>query len=149
MPRYYTYPLERSARRDAAIRAADDDRERVAGRLRASHVEGRLDLAEFQQRLDLCYEAKTMGQLAELVRDLPRRRERDDAGWAAWLGRRRWLVAAAALVLSLMVVASATGHASHQGGWVWIPLFFIFWRFAPWRRRRGRYGPPPNGPGGI
>ena len=66
------YFLDRFARRDASIRAADADRERTAERLRTAHAEGRLDLTEFQERLERCYEAKTFGQLGELVRDLPR-----------------------------------------------------------------------------
>lgn len=158
MARYSQYSLER-ARRDASIRAADADREQVAERLRNAHVEGRLDLAEFQQRLDLCYDAKTMGDLAPLVRDLPRRRERNEAGWLGWLGRRRRLAAALATVVvaSIVLGAIAGPHGSwHRGGgagWLWIPVLFIvwrifFWRWSPWRRRRGRFH-PPQGPSGA
>ena len=69
------YLWERIAGRDLHIRAADADRERLAERLRKSHAEGRLDMEEFQQRLERCYEAKTLGELSELVRDLPRQDE--------------------------------------------------------------------------
>src|SRR5438067_13296420 len=58
--------------RDPNLRAADADREATAERLRKNHAEGRLDMTEFQQRLERCYEAKTLGALEELVTDLPR-----------------------------------------------------------------------------
>ena len=48
---------------DTALRASDDDRERVAERLRTGHTEGRLDLDELQERLERTYAAKTLGEL--------------------------------------------------------------------------------------
>ena len=66
------YFLNRIAGPDPNLRAADADRERIAERLRNGHAEGRLDMDEFQQRLERCYEAKTLGELRELVKDLPR-----------------------------------------------------------------------------
>jgi hypothetical protein len=71
------YFLDRITGRTPEIRAADADREQTAERLRQSHAEGRLDIDEFQERLERCYEAKTLGQLGELVRDLPRQAERE------------------------------------------------------------------------
>lgn len=53
------------------MRASDDDREKIAARLREAHAEGRLSLAEFQDRLDALYAAQTYGELEPLVRDLP------------------------------------------------------------------------------
>ncbi|MFD9690534.1 DUF1707 domain-containing protein [Kitasatospora sp. NPDC059146] len=55
-------------------RAGDADREAVAERLRAAAGEGRIDLAEFQERLDLAYQARTYAQLDVLVADLPQER---------------------------------------------------------------------------
>ena len=72
------YFWDRIAGRDPGLRAADADRERTGERLRAAHTEGRLDIAEFQERLERCYEAKTVGELGELVRDLPRPEEYDE-----------------------------------------------------------------------
>jgi hypothetical protein len=46
---------------DPNLRVGDADREQVAERLRKSHAEGRLDLSEFQQRLEHCYAARTLG----------------------------------------------------------------------------------------
>lgn len=53
------------------LRASDADRERVAEVLRDAVAEGRLDMAEFEERLDATYRARTYGELAPITRDLP------------------------------------------------------------------------------
>jgi hypothetical protein len=53
------------------LRASDADRERVADVLRDALAEGRLDMAEFEERLDAAYRARTYGELTPLTRDLP------------------------------------------------------------------------------
>ena len=55
----------------AAARAGDADREAVADRLRIAAGDGRIDLAELDERLTQAYAAKTYGQLQVLVADLP------------------------------------------------------------------------------
>jgi hypothetical protein len=56
---------------DPQLRASDDDRDRTASLLREHHAAGRLTPDEFQERLDATFEAKTLGQLQELLADLP------------------------------------------------------------------------------
>ncbi|MEV6551548.1 DUF1707 domain-containing protein [Streptomyces sp. NPDC051597] len=53
------------------MRASDAERERVAEALRDAVAEGRLDMEEFEERLEAAYKARTHGELAPLVRDLP------------------------------------------------------------------------------
>ncbi|WEO97165.1 DUF1707 domain-containing protein [Streptomyces sp. FXJ1.172] len=53
------------------LRASDADRERVAEALRDALAEGRLDMTEFEERLEAAYKARTYGELAPLTRDLP------------------------------------------------------------------------------
>ncbi|MFD6533294.1 DUF1707 domain-containing protein [Streptomyces sp. NPDC060184] len=53
------------------MRASDAERERIAEILRDAVAEGRLDMGEFEQRLELAYAARTRGELTPLVRDLP------------------------------------------------------------------------------
>ncbi|MCX4866867.1 DUF1707 domain-containing protein [Streptomyces sp. NBC_00825] len=53
------------------MRASDSERERVAETLREAVAEGRLEMAEFEQRLEATYKARTHGELEPLVRDLP------------------------------------------------------------------------------
>ncbi|MFI9806054.1 DUF1707 domain-containing protein [Streptomyces sp. NPDC052301] len=55
----------------ADLRASDADRERVAEVLRDALAEGRLDMEEFEERLEAAYTARTYGELAPLTRDLP------------------------------------------------------------------------------
>ena len=52
-------------------RASDQDRERTADALGRHYAAGRLTLEEFQDRLDQAYAAKTLGQLDDLMADLP------------------------------------------------------------------------------
>ncbi|MEU7056300.1 DUF1707 domain-containing protein [Streptomyces sp. NPDC046197] len=53
------------------LRASDADRERVAEILRDALAEGRLDMEEFEERLEATYKARTYGELAPITRDLP------------------------------------------------------------------------------
>lgn len=53
------------------MRAGDGDRQVVADRLKAALDEGRLDLHEYDERLQQTYTAKTFGDLDTLVTDLP------------------------------------------------------------------------------
>ena len=53
------------------MRASDAERERVAEALREAVAEGRLQMDEFEQRLDATFKARTHGELVPLVRDLP------------------------------------------------------------------------------
>ena len=137
------YFLFRLGGRQANLRAADADRERVAEQLRRSHAEGRLDLAEFQQRLDACYQAKTFGELAELVRDLPRQDELDERRSFGWLKPRRGsLMPLAPILIALILLAAAAGHHVF---WLWIPLVFLFLRLS-WLRRTRWPTAPKRGP---
>lgn len=53
------------------MRASDAERERIAEILREAVAEGRLEMEEFDQRLDATYKARTRGELEPIVRDLP------------------------------------------------------------------------------
>src|SRR5580693_9450153 len=53
------------------LRASYDDRDRVVELLRVSAGDGRLTAEELDQRLELAMTARTYGELARLVSDLP------------------------------------------------------------------------------
>jgi len=57
---------------DPKIRASDADRDRTAAALREHLAAGRLTTEEFDERLDKVYAAKTLGELDDLMADLPR-----------------------------------------------------------------------------
>jgi hypothetical protein len=107
---------------DPQLRAGDSDRDRVAENLRTQHAAGRLDTEELQSRIDVCYEAKTVGELQRLLVDLPR--EPPAPVRPGWLrGRRRprllWLVA---LIMTLAAISAVTGR---HVIWLAIPLAFL------------------------
>ena len=56
---------------DARTRASDADRDRTAAALREHLAAGRLTAEEFDERLDKAYAAKTLGELDDLMTDLP------------------------------------------------------------------------------
>ena len=56
---------------DSRIRASDADRDRTAAALREHLAAGRLTTEEFDERLDKAYAAKTLGELDDLMADLP------------------------------------------------------------------------------
>jgi hypothetical protein len=123
--------------RDLNIRASDEDRERIADRLRQGHAEGRIDLAEFQERLEHCYASKTLGELGQLVSDLPRPADRPQQSPTGWLRSWHWrAIPLLPVLLALFVISAATGGHEHHALWLWVPLVFIFWRMSWWRRRR-------------
>ncbi|MEU5487420.1 MULTISPECIES: DUF1707 domain-containing protein [Streptomyces] len=74
------------------MRASDAERERVAETLREAVAEGRLEMDEFEQRLDATFKARTHGELVPLVRDLPASggpvagRKASSANWRARIG---------------------------------------------------------------
>ena len=53
------------------LRISDEDRHQVAEVLRRAAGEGRIDLAELDERLDAAYSAKTYGDLVPITADLP------------------------------------------------------------------------------
>ena len=53
------------------LRAADSDREAVATALGRHMADGRLTVAEYDERLTRAYAARTYGELAEVTADLP------------------------------------------------------------------------------
>ena len=97
------------------IRASDEDRQRTVAALERHTGAGRLTLDEFAERARIAHDARTLDELAVVVRDLPADSgaPAGDAG-AATDGPRRDLlilfaVAAATLIL-LGVFIALTRH---------------------------------------
>jgi uncharacterized protein DUF1707 len=61
----------RNGPRDRSLRAGDAERQAAADTLRAHYVHGRLDVDEYQERLERCLVAKTYAELDPLFSDLP------------------------------------------------------------------------------
>ncbi|ODU00219.1 MAG: hypothetical protein ABS81_24265 [Pseudonocardia sp. SCN 72-86] len=106
------------------LRVGDAERERTEALLRSHVGAGRLDLPEFESRLDAVYAARTQGDLDAVTRDLPTptsaprtvrapRNLQRAAMWAPWA-----LVGAICLVVWL---ATSVGTGSVQPFWpVWV-----------------------------
>ncbi len=124
---------------DPNQRAGDADREATSERLRRHHAEGRLEAEEFQERVDLCYQAKTVGELEQLVTDLPPEPISEKRFQLRVLRRGPFLPILIAIVA---ISAVSGGHHGHFGFWLLVPLLFLF-RFFVWgygprgMRRRG------------
>lgn len=66
-----TNPANHGPPERATLRASDADRDQTARRLRCAASEGRLLVDELEHRLDAAFCARTYGELALLVDDLP------------------------------------------------------------------------------
>jgi hypothetical protein len=126
--------------RTGQLRASDTERAAVSDALTRHHLAGRLDIDEYSERLGVAYAAKTRGELAPLLADLPpeppssqppRARPRD-LWWVAF--------AAVAVLLLIMVV---TGHRVVFGGWWVLAAIWIWWRTGSPARRRHAAGRQP------
>jgi hypothetical protein len=147
---------------DPRIRASDADRDRVVSLLREHHAEGRLTAEEFHQRLDRALDAKTLGELDELLADLPgidlyrlpaagirpvppgvrpRRAGVKRRGGEPAIPRRAGAWAAWATVSVLLFVIWA-GFGVLSGGAAWLPWFLVV--AVPWAIALARR--PPHNP---
>jgi len=120
--------------RDRSLRVGDAEREAVGEILRREHVNGRLDVIEFQERLDRSLVAKTYADLDALVADLPGSeapRRRRAQGWTPW----PWPLGVVPLIVIAMVIASG-GHVI----WLAFPFVVLFvLRPLVWRSWGCRY----------
>jgi len=119
------------------ILASDQERDAIASELGAHFQAGRLDAAELDDRLGRALRARTRGDLAELVTDLPQASppQEPPAG-------RDSRAAMAAIAITLGVAAlTVAGLAFTAGGghrfwapWWLIPVVIMVLRGRWWRR---------------
>lgn len=57
--------------RRSQLRASDEDRERAVTELAEHHSQGRINSEEFRDRIRRAYQARTSGELSQLMTDLP------------------------------------------------------------------------------
>ncbi|MFR9805905.1 DUF1707 domain-containing protein [Pseudonocardia sp. RS010] len=126
---------DRATGRDGAgTRIGDDERERGAARLAAEVGAGRLDLAEYEERVDRVYAARTRRELTAVFADLPA--PRPAAGTRTPVPARpastggfpagAWVPWAAVNAICLVVWVATSLGAGH-------PLpFWPVWVAGPW-----------------
>jgi len=136
------YPMGRRVdpNLDPSIRASDAERNEVADKLSRHFAEGRLDQAEFKERLDTAMSATTRADLQGLFRDLPRLAEDPPPPPP----RRRRVVP---FLLIVLVVALAAGSTVSFPFWVGahVPWFliavvaFFVWRRSGWHHHHSHH----------
>jgi hypothetical protein len=144
--------LDRMGRDD--MRAGDTDRKAVADQLKVALDEGRLDLSEYDERLQRTYAARTFGDLHGLLDDLPGTvpvaasqvqpatpaattptapvRGRDVARWVGPYGG-----VVVVCVLIWAITSAAAGHLTYF--WpVWMLIPLVLGTFGQWFGHRGQ-----------
>ena len=120
---------------DSNLRASDAERNEVADRLSRHFAEGRLDAAEFKERLDRAMGATTRGDLEGLFDDLPRLGP-ETAVVPAQGNRRRRLIPVMVMVGLLAVVSGITIPYVHFS-WILIAaVALLVWQRAGRPHRR-------------
>jgi hypothetical protein len=116
------------------MRAGDKDRQRTVEQLGKHFGEGRLTVAEFDERVARAHASVYLDELPALTVDLPR--EPDPRQRRRPQGPQLWLPQAAFVILFAMVLASAVVAIVHGI----VPIFaflllFLFLRHRRWSRR--------------
>lgn len=119
------------------MRVSDAERQDVAESLRQALTEGRLDLDEYDERVQRAYQAKTYRELGAITADLPDAKPPTPAVPARAAGRRDLarphpntvaILAAVGVFVGIAVVLSVLSGGAIVPLW---PLFiFGFWRFS-------------------
>lgn len=123
------------------MRVSDAERTDVSERLSKHYADGRLDQAEFDERLNRAMNARTHGDFAGLFADLPDLPDPEGKDAPALVaGQRSPRPLLRILLLGLIiVVAAAVGHALVHSfvPWLLIGLLAFLWlRNGPGHRRR-------------
>jgi len=126
----------------ATMRVSDADRAEIADLLARHYSDGRLDRAEFDQRLDQAMRARTKADLLAVLTDLPDVRTQAMPGAAVQSARppaeasrpkRRTLSPLPGVILVIVLVL-VLGHVLRTAAWIAIVALSVLWLL---RRRRG------------
>ena len=142
-------PVVVGAARDRGERIADADRERAAAVLSQAFRDGVLRVEEFDQRLSAAYAATTVGDLEDVMHDLPRDwadelRTAEQSRRRAERHRREWQAGFQSfrgVMLLLVGIWALTAFINVDGG---LPYFWPVWPMLGWgiplllSRPRGR-----------
>jgi hypothetical protein len=115
-----TFGPRRPSTADADMRVSDTERNEVAETLSRHFSEGRLDSAEFKERLDRAMGAKTRGDLRGLCDDLPTLRAPDTPKAAQHRHRRHRVMPFILVVLFLALVAGSFSPFAIVGHFTWV-----------------------------
>ena len=115
------------------IRVSDAERDTVVSQLGQHFQDGRLDQAEFGERVSAAISAKTASELDVLMTDLPAAPRTAQPVTASPIQRRAWspprALAFLPLVFAALVIAGAFSGGWHHGwagGWPFAPFAFAW-----------------------
>jgi hypothetical protein len=111
----------------AGLRVSDAERDAVAAELAEHLKDGRLDAAEFDERVGQAVSAKTRGDLDPLLADLPRPAPAPTPAARRRVGWPLPLVPIAFLVI-FMAAAGGAGRAGWHAHWA---LWWMSWWLIP------------------
>jgi len=120
------------------LRVSDADRADVADRLSKHYGDGRLDQAEFNERMERAMSAKTVGDFAGLFSDLPEVTEPSEKQPVpATRSTRRSPMSRLVLLILIIVAAAFIGHALIHSFFPWLLIgvaVFLWLRYSPRRQ---------------
>ena len=133
------------------LRIGDAERNEISEQLSKHYSDGRLDAAEFQERLDRAMSAKTRANLSGLLVDLPSLQTPEQAAAIQQPPRRRprvlRVVVFAVLAFWVLSIAASAARGLFwfgwfgwvHGPWLLIGLIVLFLWARDRRHRRWRY----------
>ena len=117
------------------LRVSDAERADVADRLSKHYGDGRLDQAEFNERMERAMSAKTMGDFGGLFSDLPDLTEPSATPPVpATRPQGRNFMSRIILLILIVVAAAVIGHALIHSFFPWLILalgVFLWLRYSP------------------
>jgi hypothetical protein len=119
-------PLFRGPYSDQHLRVSDAERQAVTDRLAEHFGDGRLDQAEFDERVGRAMSAKTRADLSGLFDDLPE----TGAPATPERSRRRRHPLLAVVLLILVIVAAVHAVATVTVPWFWLGFLAVILLFA-------------------
>ena len=108
------------------LRVSDAERESVAARLRDAAAEGRLTLAEADERQALAYAARVRDDLTPLTADLPPPSHPAPGHDRPLSGRARRRLGMHAVLVVVLAALLVTGWVLSAAPWFW-PVWPLFW----------------------
>jgi Domain of unknown function (DUF1707) len=109
----------------AAMRASDADRDAVLSDLSEHFQAGRLTAGEFEERTGQALAARTLGELRELLADLPATRPAaaTPSGTRSWPASERAAPRLIAALAGIGIAAAVLVNAAHgRWGFIWLLL---------------------------
>lgn len=121
-------PRPRQTVADPQMRVSDAERQEIADQLSQHFSDGRLDNAEFDERMGCAMSAKTRADLAGLLADLPHQAPTGGQQPPTGRPRRHYrVVTILAIVFAAMIVASALSFAWHVPWALFLIVGFLIW----------------------